>query len=434
MGAAWTSRHLERPLRTAFAVYLFATLVFAVFAQTELWSSHTPYNHFALLAHGWLNGRLDLPSPPPPYSGGNDFAYYGGRWFVVFPGFPALLLVPWVSLAGEPARVLDGAFFLVLAGLAPAVFYLTLHRIRSLGIAPLSPAVVLACPLLYAFGTVYFFTAVQGTVWFAAHVVSAVATCAFLWASIGARHPVLAGVALSAVLATRPPLIVLGAFFLAELYRATRKDEGRGIDHWLLAKRFSGFVLPVAVTVSILAALNVARFGEPTEFGYRYLSIAWKTRIERHGLFGYHYLARNLGVLLTNLPYVHFDEGKLVFRINGHGLPLWMTSPFYLWLLWPQRTTALHRAIYVTLPLCALPSLLYQNSGWLQFGQRFSNDYAPLLVLLLALGGFARTRWLTTACVVAVCVNAFGAWSFGRPSASGFYYVERTQRVIYEPD
>jgi hypothetical protein len=413
---------------------LLTTVVFAVFAPRELWSSHTPYNHFALLADAWRNGRLDLPSPPPFYAGGNDFAHYDGRWFVVFPGFPALLLWPWVSLTGDPSRVLDGAFFLSAAGIAPAMSFLMLHRVREQGIASLSRETVLGLPLLYAFGTVYFFTAVQGTVWFAAHVVTAIASCVFLWASIGARNPMIAGVALSAVLATRPPLVGLGLFYCLELRRVLRDEPGPRRGWWPISKHLLGLVLPVAVTAVVLAALNEARFGDPTEFGYRYLSIAWKTRIEQHGLFGYHYLARNLGIALTNLPYVHLDRGVFSFRINGHGLPLWMTSPFYLWLLWPKRRTCLHRAVYATLPLCVLPSLLYQNSGWLQFGQRFSNDYAPLLVLLFALGGFVWTRALVVAGTFAVLVNAFGAWTFGRASGSEYYYVERTQRVIYEPD
>ncbi|MGC4063510.1 MAG: hypothetical protein QM784_02435 [Polyangiaceae bacterium] len=170
-------------------IYLLTTVVYAAFAPSALWSSHTPYNHFALLADSWRQGRVDLPTVPPSYSGGNDFARYGGRWFVVFPGFPALLLLPWVTLLGDSSRVPDGAFFLILAGLAPAFAFLTLHRIREMQIAELSAEVILGVPILYAFGTVYFFTAVQGTVWFAAHVVTAVATCVFLWASIGARIP-----------------------------------------------------------------------------------------------------------------------------------------------------------------------------------------------------------------------------------------------------
>ncbi|MGC4063509.1 MAG: hypothetical protein QM784_02430 [Polyangiaceae bacterium] len=244
----------------------------------------------------------------------------------------------------------------------------------------------------------------------------------------------IAGFALALVLATRPPLVVLGVFHWIELRRVLRDPVGSSQGWPSFAKRLSGLVLPVVVTAVGLAALNVARFGDPTEFGYRYLSIAWKSRIEAHGLFGYHYLARNLGILLTNLPYVHLDGGVPSFRINGHGLPLWLTSPFFLWLLWPKRHTDLHRAVYMTLPLCMAPSLFYQNSGWLQFGQRFSNDYAPLLVLLFALGGFVRTRLLLVACGLAVVVNAFGAWTFGRASGSEYYYVERTQRVIYEPD
>ena len=33
--------------------------------------------------------------------------------------------------------------------------------------------------------------------------------------------------------------------------------------------------------------------------------------------------------------------------------------------------------------------LFYQNTGWRQFGYRFSNDYAPLLFVLLAIGDTA---------------------------------------------
>ena len=42
--------------------------------------------------------------------------------------------------------------------------------------------------------------------------------------------------------------------------------------------------------------------------------------------------------------------------------------------------------------LTALPSLLYQNSGYIQFGYRFSLDYFVFLVLLIAIGG--RRSWV----------------------------------------
>ena len=71
-------------------------------------TDHTPFNHFALLAESWLNRRLDLGGPPPGYAQNNDFAEFGGRWFIVFPPFPAVLLLPMVKLGGSAIRVQDG--------------------------------------------------------------------------------------------------------------------------------------------------------------------------------------------------------------------------------------------------------------------------------------------------------------------------------------
>ena len=47
---------------------------------------------------------------------------------------------------------------------------------------------------------------------------------------------------------------------------------------------------------------NYARFENPFEFGHEFLNIAWKERIERWGLFNYHFLSRNLAGALVLLP------------------------------------------------------------------------------------------------------------------------------------
>jgi hypothetical protein len=62
----------------------------------------------------------------------------------------------------------------------------------------------------------------------------------------------------------------------------------------------------------------------------------------------------------------------------------------------------------------ALPGFLYQNNGWQQFGFRFSLDYTPYLILLLALSGRALDGvfWLLAA--IGVAVNAWGAAVFNR--------------------
>jgi len=64
----------------------------------------------------------------------------------------------------------------------------------------------------------------------------------------------------------------------------------------------------------------------------------------------------------------------------------------------------------------ALASLLYQNSGFVQFGYRFSLDYLPLLIILLRVGSpRLADSWLFRAAVVfGVVINLLGALSFNR--------------------
>src|SRR3954462_12903290 len=99
----------------ALGIYVAACLVYLLFADPALLHAHTPWNHFALLADAWRQGRLDLGGPPPAYTGHNDFSHLAGKWYVVFPPFPALLLLPILGWAKNPELVRDGLFFLLLA-------------------------------------------------------------------------------------------------------------------------------------------------------------------------------------------------------------------------------------------------------------------------------------------------------------------------------
>ena len=82
----------------------------------------------------------------------------------------------------------------------------------------------------------------------------------------------------------------------------------------------------------------------------------------------------------------------------------------------------------------ALPTLLYQNTGWVQFGYRFSNDYAVFLFALLAVGARPFGWLFRCAAVWAVAWNCFGALSFNRREYSRYYYQDNSQRILYQED
>jgi hypothetical protein len=158
------------------------------------------------------------------------------------------------------------------------------------------------------------------------------------------------------------------------------------------------------------------------------LAIGWRGRIDKWGLFSYHYLGRNLAVVLTDLPFV------APFQINVHGLPLWLTSPFFAWAFWPKRTDRIYWALALTALCVAAPSLLYQNSGWIQFGYRFSSDFAPFLLIMIAVGGRRLTLPFWALGAAAVAVNALGALTFQRAGYERFYFVDSSQKVLHQPD
>jgi hypothetical protein len=460
---AWLNAETRsRRILLALGVYLIVTGVMLACAAPGVLRDHTPYNHFALQAHAWLQGDVHLEEGAPDYAGRNDFAQFKDRTFVAFPAFPAALLLPLVKIAGSAEDVRDGQFFIWLSGIGPAVLFLALEKLRRRGRSAHGERTHLLLSALFAFGTVYFFTALQGTVWFAAHVVAVALAALYLLFALDAERPLLAGLMLGLGFWTRTPLLFAFPLFALEALRVSARDsdggelaaglvpsgvegQGRvvrwraalqrglsGVDWRALLGRYVLFAIPIVACIGLALWYNKLRFENPFDFGYQHLEIAWQSRMKKWGLFDYHFLGKNLGVALTSLPWL--GSGDVPFRVNMHGLALWFTTPLYLWLIWPKDTRAPHLALWLTVAAVAVPTLFYQNTGWEQFGYRFSNDYAIFLFALLATGG-RRFRTLFAICALwSVSVNAFGALSFHREGFAKYYYSQGSQKTLYEAE
>ena len=445
----------SRRLLFALAIYVACLVVFALMAGDRL-STHTPYNHFAHLADAWLHGRQDLRGGAPGYAGNNDFAVFDGKTFISFPPFPAMLMAPIVWIAGSPENFRDAQFIVWLAGIGPAVLFLVFEKMRRTERSARTEAENLQLALLFAFGTVYFYTAIQGTVWFAAHVVGIGLTALFVLFALDVERPILAGLMLGCMFLTRTTTLLLGVFFVFELIRAsyTRQtksplpSEGtfeerlrtttRGVDWKWVASRAFVFALPVAGALLVASWMNYTRFGDPRPwaFGHEFLTVGWQTRIRRWGLFSYHFLPRNLGVMLASLPWRlppgEALAGRAPFVISGHGVALWFTTPLYFWLLRPSRVTFLTWAAGIAALGPLVMNLLYQNSGWFQFGYRFSNDYAVMLFVMLAIGVRRMGRAFWMAALWAIAWNLVGAATFEREKYGALY--SRDPNAVYPVD
>ena len=333
------------------AVFAVSATVFAVVAGPRT-RGPSPDNHYVHLAESLLSGQLaQLGERPPGY---NDWACFDTeangvcpmsafqrprdtyRWYVSFPPFPAVVIAPAVAIFGRDLP--DPLFWAIFAGLAPALLLVLLRRLREERLSLRQPWEELLLVTLFAFGSVYFFSSVQGSVWFAAHVVASALLVGFLYFAIGARSPLLAGLMLGLCFVTRPTTAPFALFFLLEAIRPSRRTgwiEGRGLVGWLAGtdwlpalKKCALFALPILLVGLVAMWMNDARFGDPFEFGHTYLMIRWRPRIEKWGLFNYHYFAKNLSVYLAGLPWLSSTEPYVM--ISRHGLALWVTSPALL--------------------------------------------------------------------------------------------------------
>lgn len=265
----------------------------------------------------------------------------------------------------------------------------------------------------------------------------------YTWASIEARHPLIAGLALGAAALTRTAMAFMFPLFLFEVWRLASKHAaaetpsssasgslgqlnlvaGRAAMRKAVIGPLVRFAIPVIAFALLGMAYNYVRFGSLTEFGHTFIAlgdhrpVVQQTNIETWGLASHHYLSRNLAVAFALLPDL-LPHAPWI-KISGHGLAMWFTTPVLFLVVWPRIKNPLHRPLWITTLFVALPSLLYMNSGWFQFGYRFALDYLVFLVLLIAIGGRPLGRVAKALIVAGIIVNLFGAYTFAR---RGQYY------------
>jgi hypothetical protein len=423
------------------AIFVFCALTYVLVLGDRAFEPSRD-NHFVHLANSFLHGQLSVVGNTPP--GSNDWARYEGTWYVSFPPFPALVILPVVALFGT--ATLDRLFWAILAGVSPALMFVLLERLTARGLGTRKRWENLTLYLLFAFGTVFFYVAVQGTVWFAAHVVASILLILMMLFGFEARRPLLSGLCLGLCALTRTTTLLSALFFAVEALAAHRKSReilttdihplriaARYVAGANLGKTLAScalFALPVALAIGVQLWMNAVSFDDPFTFGHEFLQIKWRGRIETWGLFDYHYFSKNLAVFLASLPWLSNEAPYLT--ISLHGLALWFTTPNLLWVLWPKTASVDTVALALPALLIAVLNLCYQNSGWVQFGYRFALDYMPFLIVMLALGGRRFGPAFYACLLFAVSVNAFGAATFDR--AWRFYDNDRTQNRVFQPD
>ena len=124
------------------------------------------YVHFVTQAQAWLDGRTSIPLPDyqdtmPILNAAGEST---GRGIIPFPPFPALVLLPFVSIWGAATN--QQLIATILGAIDVGIAY------WMLGFLPIRQAIRGLTALFLGLGTVLWYASALGTTWFFAHVIA----------------------------------------------------------------------------------------------------------------------------------------------------------------------------------------------------------------------------------------------------------------------
>jgi hypothetical protein len=424
------------------------------------------YDHFEWQAQAFLEGQAAIryPVAATADSPGNAFfqdvlpvASSDGvdRGLIPFPPLPALVLLPFVAAWGLAA---DGqVIFAIIGAIDVGIAWWVLGRL------PIRRSVRLATTVFFGFGTVLWYAAQIGTTWYEAHVIAVGLALLAVGIAIGAdpgaasdeddlpdppsgaRPPTglsraisgrqfLAGFLFGLACAARLTMIFAAPFFIL---------VGGG-GTWL--RRGWSAALGAAIPIAALLAYNIVSTGHVFNPAYDYLyhlEAGFYTALNYNPAWGIEdprYLVQNVGIMLFSTPAIApdvvpsalgggqalctdpgavrtlFDASCPIALPRDIGMSIVLTSPAYLLIAASARRYGRSRLVsgaILVVAIIAIVNLMHFSQGWVQFGYRFSLDFLPWAIVVVAIG-LERLRssvavaigWALI--VVSVAVNLWG--------------------------
>jgi hypothetical protein len=435
------------------------------------------YDHFEWQAEAFLEGQTAIRYPVEGSGDSPGNAFFNDvrqvpsndgvpRGDIPFPPLPAILLLPFVAAWSHDA---DGQFiFSVVGAIDVGIAWWVL------GALPIRRWVRLAASVFVAFGTVLWYAAQIGTTWYQAHVLAV--GLALLAVGLALRSDRSAAVELEvqpeaeaeAAAAPRPGFGSMARTWLAGL-GLDRRQFLAGLLFGLactsrltvvFAAPFFVFVggggtwvrrgfsagLGTAIPVGALLLYNLVSTGHLVHPGYQFL---YEQEAGFYTTLGYNlswgiedprYLPQNLGIMLLSTPAIApdiypaglgggealcvdpaavrglFDRDCPIALPRDTGMSLILTSPAYLFALAALRGLRRSRLIAgaaLAVLIVAFVNVMHFSQGWVQFGYRFSLDFVPWALLLVAIG-MERVRTSTGVAiavglvVASIAVNWWG--------------------------
>jgi hypothetical protein len=345
--------------------------------------------HHVYLAEAMLHGNFDVAAAGMPAIY-NDTVAVGASRYTPFPPGPAILLLPFVAIWGTAFS--ESEFAAALGAVNVVVFWQVL---AALGVSRRTQALVVP---FFAFGTVHFYCATQGSVWQYSHVAAVFFMLAAVLLLLRNAPLALTAFVFGFAVISRSPTLLAAPFFLYYVYHQhSERLTIAGLTDRAWLKDVAAFGAGLAPFGLLMLGYNYARFHDPFNSGYQ---AVYETYVNSDIKYSYYrslfpdapqfklFDVRNIPIHLYTLflmpPQFHADW--TVFRPSPYGMSVLLTSPAFVYAFLVKRKTALKPACWLAIGLVSALLFMHYSQGWVQFGYRFLLDFAPFLLILTALG------------------------------------------------
>jgi hypothetical protein len=384
-------------LTVFFIIFL---VTFSIYSLSTGWHPH-PYNNFVRLADAFLNGRLNLDGNLPTL----EFARFNGRYYVVPPPMPALIIMPIVAVFGLDTN--QTLLSVLIASLNASLIYLVATAITK------NRRIQLWGTAMFVFGTIHWWVAVNGSVWMFSHTTSVTFLLLAIYFSLKGKNPLITGIWLGSAYWCRLPTILSLPFFLAMYYNPRRTESNNSsIITSLNLKAVIYFCLGVGIFLGLNSLYNYLRFGTATDVSYYLIPGVLEEPWYQKGIFDITYIPRHISAILFSLPVIKSEFPYIYPSMTG--LAIWITTPAFIYAFVADIRTRIAIGCWVSIFIISIANFTHGTWGFAQFGYRFAMDFYPFLFLLTIMGIGNDIKWHHKLLIsLGIIVNLWGVlWMY----------------------